>query len=105
MSKYPEVITVRTLEVNAGISDDQLARDIADTEAEITNYRRLEAAEREVATVHPSAMERRMADFKAGARPRQIADREAFVSFLRKLQAARADGLVTASAPPEARDG
>lgn len=90
MSKYPEAITAKVLEANAHVTDHEIRVDIRDTEREIENYRRLEKAEREVATVHENPMERKMADFKAGARPGQIAEREAFVAFLRRLLDARA---------------
>lgn len=83
-------ITDGYLAMTAHISDAQIAVDIADTEAEIANLRRLQAAEEEVARTSPSFAERKMADFKAGARPHQIAARQAFVDFLRSLQGARA---------------
>jgi hypothetical protein len=88
--EYPTVITAATLATNAHVSDSQIATDIADTEAEISNYQRLMVAEQEIAKTSPSEMDRRMADFKAGARPGQIAERQAFVDFLKRLQAARA---------------
>jgi hypothetical protein len=89
MKTYPEVITAEKLASLSHIPDAEIVKDIAETEAEIENYRRLEEAEREVARVHPNPHERRMADFKAGARPDQIREREAFVAFLRRIQSAR----------------
>ena len=83
---YPDVIDLAKY---ADIPDAEIAQDIRDTLGEIENYQRLLVAEREIARVHPSEGERRMADFKAGARPQQIAEREAFVAFLRRLQSAR----------------
>jgi hypothetical protein len=87
---YPEVIDAAVLAKNAHVPDRQVAIDITDTEAEISNYQRLMVAEQEIAKTSPSEMDRRMADFKAGARPGQIAERQAFVDFLKRLQAARA---------------
>ena len=89
MSKYPEVITPEILAQNAAIPDSEIERDIADTEAEIANFRRLQVAEEVMARVHENPHERKMADFKARARPAQIAEREAFVAFLGRLKAAR----------------
>jgi hypothetical protein len=88
--EYPETIDAAVLAKNAHVSDSQVATDIADTEAEISNYQRLMVAEQEIAKTSPSEMDRRMAEFKAGARPGQIAERQAFVDFLKRLQAARA---------------
>jgi hypothetical protein len=87
---YPEVIDAAVLAKNAHVPDRQVAIDITDTEAEISNYQRLMVAEQEIAKTSPSEMDRRMAEFKAGARPQQIAERQAFVDFLKRLQAARA---------------
>jgi hypothetical protein len=89
MSKYPEVIDARVLEINAHISDEDIRKDIRDTEREIADYTRLENAEREVADTHPDPMQRKMADFRANARPSQIREREAFVAFLTRLLDAR----------------
>ncbi len=84
--KYPTVIE---LPKYAHISDNELARDIADTELEIEAYRRIGEAEAAIARSHPSQAERRMADFKSGTRPIQVAERQAFVDFLRRIQQAR----------------
>ena len=98
MSKYPEVISEKVLATNAHISDDQIERDMADTEAEIANYRRLQVAEEEIARVHENPHERKMADFKARGRPSQIAEREDFVAFLERLKTARG-GLSQGESP------
>ena len=87
MSKYPDVIDLSQYD---NISDAEIVRDIADTEREIADYERLEVAEREIAATHPNPMERRMADFKAGARPHQQQERRDFVGFLQRIQSARA---------------
>lgn len=87
MKTYLEVIS---LEKYANISDAEIEKDIADTEREIAGYEATEKAEREIARSHPDQHERRMADFKAGAREGQREERRAFVAFLRRIQAARA---------------
>lgn len=89
MKTYPEVITAEHLAKYAHISESEVAVDIIETEAEITSYQRLAVAEREIAALAISESERRLAAFRADARPLQIAEREAFVAFLRRLQAAR----------------
>lgn len=89
MSHYPEVITPDIVATNAHISNAEIDRDIADTEAEIVNYRQLQQAEEQIARVHDNPHERKMADFKARGRPGQIAEREAFVAFLQRLKASR----------------
>jgi len=86
---YPEMVTAEMLPKWADISDAEVEQDIADTEREIAQYRELREAEQRIAQHHPAQTERRMADFKAGARVGQIAERQRFVDFLRKLQAAR----------------
>lgn len=88
-TKYPDPITPELLPKWSHISDDDVARDIADTEEEIAKYSRLEEAERTLASTHPNAGERRMADFRANARPLQIAERRSFVDFMKRLQSAR----------------
>lgn len=86
---YPDPISPEMLPNWAHISDYEIARDIADTETEIATYMRLEAAERTIASEHPSDSERRLAAFRSDARPLQIAERRKFVDFLRRLQDAR----------------
>jgi hypothetical protein len=86
MKSYPEVIDLAKY---SNVSDAEIVKDIADTEFEIQNLEQVEKAERAIAETHPSPHERRLADFKAGARPLQIAERQAFVAFLRRIQAAR----------------
>lgn len=89
--KYPEQVTPDMLPKYAHIPSADVRRDIADTEYEILQYRALEAADRKIADNHPNQSERRLADFRAGARPLQIADRQAFVDFLKRLLAARGE--------------
>lgn len=102
MKEYPTDITDAILAKNAHVSDAEIAMDIRDTEREIFDYERTLAAELELARSHPSPMERRLADFKAGARSHQIEERQRFVAFLRRLQEARTRALVSAS--PNQRD-
>lgn len=90
MKEYPKVITTADLQRYAHITDDEVRRDILDTETEIAQYERVRKAESEIAEAHPDANVRRMADFKATARPLQIGERQDFVAFLRRLLDARA---------------
>jgi len=90
VKRYPEIITPQILERTAHISDADVVRDIVDTEQEIENLRAVEAAELVIAARHLDPTERKMAAFKADARPLQIAEREAFVAYLKRLQGARA---------------
>lgn len=87
--EFPTVITPEILRAQSHVDDAQIAKDIADTEEEITRYTRLQAAEEETARVHPAESERRIAQFKAEARPGMIEDRRKFVTFLKALQEAR----------------
>jgi hypothetical protein len=105
MKGYPEVITPHVLEINAHITDEEIATDIADTEREIDGYRRTLVAEQEVARNHPSPIERKMADFRSSARPGQIEERERFVAFLRRLQAARAEAVASAELDSASGEG
>lgn len=89
-SPYPTAVTAADLPKYAHITDATVAKDLADTEDEIAKLRRLREADLIVAQSHPAAGHRRMAQFRAEARPQQIAEREAFVTFLTTLQAARA---------------
>lgn len=93
MSKYPTEITEATLAKNAHISDEQIQKDIRDTEAEILSFTALQDGERIAAANLPDPGERRMADFRASVRPQQIEERREFVAFLTAILAAR-------SAPP-----
>lgn len=90
MKRYPETITPQILERTAHITDAEVLQDIADTMQEINNLKDVRDAERVIAEKHLDPAERRMADFKAGARDGQIAEREAFVAYLMRLQQARA---------------
>lgn len=92
MSEHPPVteemvaaITAEMLPKWAHIPDATIERDIADTEEEVRNYERLLEAERVIAVSHPNMSERRMADFRAGARPSQIAERQQFIAKLRRI--------------------
>jgi hypothetical protein len=89
MKEWPTEITAHVLEVNAKVSDERIRIDIRDTEIEIRNYERLRVAELDIADAHPDENERKMAAFKASARPGMIAERQAFVDFLNRILAAR----------------
>ena len=89
MKEYPQVITAEMLTIYAHISDEEINADIVDTEREIRQYRDMQAAEQRLAASHVEASERKMNAFRASARPNQIAEREEFVAFLRRVQAAR----------------
>lgn len=89
MKEYPAEITVDMLPKWAHLRDEEIERDIRETQVAIDGYRATMQAEEITARSHPIESERRMADFKAGARPGQIAEREAFNAFLRRILAAR----------------
>jgi hypothetical protein len=102
VTEYPTVITTETLPLWADKSDAEIAHDIADTEREIIELQ--EVQRREEAAANSTAigeMERRMAGFKASARPHQIAERREFIAFLRRIQEARAGGVRTKSKAEE----
>jgi hypothetical protein len=109
MKQYPKV-TAENVGDYAHIDDDVIVRDILDTELEIEQYKRVKAAEEEIAKAHPDVNERRMADFKARARIGEISQRQQFVTFLREIQAARASNPeerkrpATASSPAPVLD-
>lgn len=90
MKQYPLTITPQILARTAHISDAEVVQDITDTMREINNLKDVRDAERVIAEKHPDPAERKMADFKAGARDGQIAERQAFVDYLVRLQQARA---------------
>lgn len=90
MKTYPEIITGEHLAQQAHITTDEVLRDIADTEAEVQQLRQLREAE---GTMADSPMlgdaARRLSAFRVEARVNQIAEREAFISYLRRLLVAR----------------
>jgi len=93
-SKYPDPITREMLPKWAHIPDDEIDVDIRETEAEIANLESTMCAERQLANSHPNPGERRMADFRAGARPAQIEARADLLGFLVRLRAARLDEIL-----------
>lgn len=93
MGKYPTEITAAVLAKNAHISDETIRRDIADTEAEVANFTALLEVEQAASINLPDPHARRMAAFRAGARPSQIEERREFIAFLKAILAARAAGL------------
>lgn len=86
MREYPRVID---LSKYAGVSDEEIKRDIADTEREIEQFGKLEEANQMEADNHPDEHMRHLAQFKADARPHQQAERREFVAFLQRILAAR----------------
>lgn len=86
---YPEVID---LSKYTGVSDAEVVKDIADTEAEIVALEKTRDAEdAQLASPLHSAdsPQRRIVEFKRDARPEQIRARQAFIAFLKRIQAAR----------------
>ena len=88
---YPLEITPATIERNKHISNELIEEDIRDVEREIQKLHAMMDAEKMLSEVDVSEGDRRMAAFRAGARPGQIKQRKAFIAFLRKLLAARAE--------------
>jgi hypothetical protein len=86
VKEYPEVIDLAKY---AGISDDQIARDIEDTAREIADLKASEIALRSMEKHAPNDAERRLSGFRADAKPMQIAERVAFIAFLMRIQVAR----------------
>lgn len=91
MSKYPAVITEDVLAAQAHISNEEIERDIADTQAEVEHLDHVWEAERTLARHHLDANDRKLYDFKANARPYQIHERREFILFLQRLLHARAE--------------
>jgi hypothetical protein len=88
--KYPEVIDAAALAKYAHVPDDMLVRDITDTEYEIVALTHIEAAERELAQWDLSMNNRRTFAMRADNRPAERAERQTFIDFLKRIQAARA---------------
>lgn len=89
-SQYPTTIAVEDLPKWAEISDADLAKDIEDTEAEITTWQAKADAFMVLANAddtHPT--ERKMHDFRAGAYRDRVRNGTAFLAFLRLLQTTR----------------
>lgn len=95
--QYPLVIGPEELAAQAHVPDDMIARDIRDTEAEIVALTHVEAAERQLAQWDLSENNRRTFAFRADNRPAERAERQAFIDFLKRLQAARAAATPTVS--------
>lgn len=98
MPKYPTEITDAVLVQNKHITDSEMERDIAETEAEIAHLDHVWEAERILAQHSLDANERKLADFKASARPYQINERREFIAFLKRIQEARARNSTTETA-------
>jgi hypothetical protein len=76
------MVDEKTLSANAHISDRELETDIADTQGEIDNMRRLAKAYKEMSEYHSNPYERKMADFRYTATINGINER---VEFVKKL--------------------
>lgn len=87
--KYPEVITDDVLSKMTRVSDDEIARDIADTEAEIASLEKEIDGHRLIADANPSSPQGKMAYFLSTGKQSDIDRRRYFVKFLKALQAAR----------------
>lgn len=86
LKTYPEVITPEILASNESISNEDILRDIADTEREILVEKNKAEAYRLLAS---SGTDVKMSTFRHSAALSAIADRSVFVEFLRKLLEAR----------------
>jgi hypothetical protein len=89
MKKFPTVITSEILMHNTHLPDERLEQDISDTNAEILGYKATMDAEQKIAQMHPDPQQRKLAAFRASARPQQIREREEFVTFVTRLLEAR----------------
>jgi len=90
MTDYPEEITAAVLLKNAHLSDNEVERDLRDTEAEIKAYDLLADGLNAVANLTgvPDG-EARMNRFRASGYQDRNRDRRAFVAFLNRLTDAR----------------
>ena len=93
--KYPEVIDLAKY---AHISDTEIAQDIADTEREIDAHLKGILAQDALAATSDGG-ERKMAFFRADNHRYNRDRRLAFVDFLKRVQAARAQALVGGGVP------
>jgi predicted sulfurtransferase len=89
MKELTMPITPGVLAAHAHISNEEVERDIRDTEREIVEYEATLKAEEALALSHPNAHERKLAAFRASVRPNQIRERREFVAWLRRLLTAR----------------
>ena len=87
--KYPDPVTPEMLPKFNHIPTSTIHKDIAETEAEIAQYEKLQEANQIEADNHPNPHMRDLAQFKADARPYQQAERRDFVAFLNRILAAR----------------
>jgi hypothetical protein len=84
-SQYPTEMTDEIREKNKHVPDEQIITDIRDTLEEIRRIRAVQGAEDIIATEHLDQQERRLAQFRADARPHQIRQRQEFVNFLKLI--------------------
>jgi hypothetical protein len=83
--EWPTVMTDGAREKNKDVTDESIITDIRDTLEEIRRIRAVQRAEDIIATEHLDQNERRLAQFRADARPHQIDERQKFVNFLKLL--------------------
>ena len=91
-STDPTVITSEDLARAAQIPDEEIERDIAETEREIEQEKQKAEGYRLIAEATTDALQRRMAEFRHDAARSGAEQRAAFVRFLRALLAARRSG-------------
>lgn len=90
MSKYPGVITPAILAKHAHISDEEVRRDIAETETEIVEGEAAACAYDTIASLGTSLPhERKLAAFHASAKRSTNNDRRAFIDYLTRVLEAR----------------
>lgn len=82
-------ITAEVLRQTAEITDVEVRRDIADTQAEIEGYERRLVGLEEQAAHGADLAERKLAWFRSGAVRHEIEQRREFVDYLERLLVAR----------------
>lgn len=83
--EYPSAINEEERTRQKHVSDESIITDIRDTLEEIRRIRAVQRAEDIIATEHLDQNERRLAQFRADARPHQVDERQKFVNFLKLL--------------------
>lgn len=86
---YPVEITPEILERHRGIDDAEIQKDINDTQQEIVQLGKMQEGYRIFAQHHLSEFERQKADLAVGSIYGEIQNRENFINYLKRVQAAR----------------
>lgn len=89
MTKYPEQVTKDDLEELSHVSGDEIKKDIADTEIEITNLQKEVAAFDLLIEARSSTTSVRMEKLWRDAKKDGINQRYKFIDFLRLILAER----------------